>query len=506
MMRKIYGLVIWFGLLMYEMGVAQPFSLKVSLHNQPDQPVVLGKVSGDDFIPVDTITLHGGQRNGNDVSPSLRNSEYSWKSMEYAFPLSAATGMYRLILGQTTYARVMGEPAQSLDFLFNQENIELTTDFKYPEDSLVIIHSEENKFWFDFLKQERNYKKQLSLKEKEIDFFRAKVAELKSTTGAESEKPEKLEAQVAKMANEFNQLQLDHDRFILQLAENHKNLFASRLIPIFREPFLDGFLSEKERNYFFQQEYLRQIDFSDQSFMHSSVLTDKIFGYLVTYNQRDFNQEQRENAYIKAVDEIMKHLEATSLNDDRKMTGFVLNYLVNGFEKLNMENVLKHIADHYLTTHCENVDEKSTWIRKLEAQRMNEGKVVPDFTLNNLRGEPVTFSRVAKPDNLIIFWASWCPHCMEMLPLIKTWYAQKHTSDMQIIAISLDHSKKDWQEAISRMEIEEFLHLSDLMEWDGQVTQHYNIYATPTMFLVDQQRKILFKPLTVSDLYGLPDQ
>jgi len=165
-----------------------------------------------------------------------------------------------------------------------------------------------------------------------------------------------------------------------------------------------------------------------------------------------------------------------------------------------MENVLIYMADHYLGKFCQTAGEKTTLERKLEAQKMRIGTEVPDFTLNDLDGQTVTLSQEVKSINLIIFWAGWCPHCNEMLPMIKSWYSQMPKGELQIFAISLDHSKTAWQEAVDQVGFEEFYNLSDLMEWEGEVTESYNVYATPTMFLVDRNRKILAKPLTVKEL------
>ena len=36
---------------------AQYYSLQVVIQNQPDKPVVLGTVSGEEFTPLDTLSL-----------------------------------------------------------------------------------------------------------------------------------------------------------------------------------------------------------------------------------------------------------------------------------------------------------------------------------------------------------------------------------------------------------------------------------------------------------------
>jgi peroxiredoxin len=310
-----------------------------------------------------------------------------------------------------------------------------------------------------------------------------------------------LEQQAAQKANSFNQLQMARDRFVLSITEKNKELLASRFISLFREPVRDGYLSSRERNEFYQKEYFRHVDFSDETLIHSSVLTDKIFDFLVTYNQPGLSQEQREQAYMKAVDAVMSQIESVNLGSqvNNPVYEFILNYLVSGFERLNMNKILTYIAENYSGSLCQT-DEKTTLERKLEFQKMKPGDLVPDFTINDLRDEPTTLSHILKPRNLILFYASWCTHCKEILPQIKAWRRQFQATELEIVAISLDTSKSEWQQIVRETRFEEFFNLSELKGWDGEVTPKYNVYATPTMFLIDSNLRILAKPASMSEL------
>jgi peroxiredoxin len=473
-------------LLLAQITYSQTSTLEIRIKNQPDYPVVIGTLRGEKFSPLDTLELRRMNKN------STR------KGVSWQFPVNASIGMYRAIFGQTTYARVMDEPPQQLDFIFNHENIILETDFKAPLDSLKIVQSEENLLWFNFLKKEQKFSDQLELLEKEVDYFQAKLTEIKNAPDAKSSLRE-VETQMARKANSFNQLQLERDSFIEKLVQENENYFSTGLIKLFQEPFQDGFLSRQERREYYQDEYFRYFDFSDESLIHATVLTDKIFDYLVTFNQPGLSNEQREMAYLKGVNKIMREIEQDNDEAANPVFDFVLDYLVTGFERLNMEGILIHLAENYSAKLCQS-DEKTTLQRKLEAQKMKTGTVVPDFTLNDLNGDPVTLMHVLKPKNLIVFWASWCPHCTEMLPQIKGWYNRVENNELEIITVSLDTDKAKWQQAVFDAGFEAFYNLSDLQEWDGDVAEKYNIYATPTMFIIDDNLRILAKPISVNEM------
>ncbi|SHE46237.1 hypothetical protein SAMN05444274_101421 [Mariniphaga anaerophila] len=315
----------------------QSYSLEIRIKNQPESKIVLGTLSGEVFTAVDSV----------EYSRLFMQNEKGVKVAKFNMPADFHTGMYRLVFGQTTYAKVMGESPQQLDFIFNAKNIVFETDFKAPADSLIVIQSEENRVWFGFLKKEKEYRKKLNLLEDEVDYLQMQYGKAKES-GESSSAINGIEAKMAQRANAFNQLQMEKNSFIEQAVEANNTLFASRLIGLYREPFRDGFLSRHERLEYFQRGYFRFFDFSDQSLINSNVITDKIFEYLVTYNNKNFTNEQREIAYIKAVDVIMNSVKK-SVNDNtaNPVYRFVLNYLITGFERLEMKGVLVHISEKY---------------------------------------------------------------------------------------------------------------------------------------------------------------
>jgi thiol-disulfide isomerase/thioredoxin len=482
-MKKLYLSVFLF-LILFQLA-AQPFKLQVNIKNHPFNIVAVGAVRGDRFILSDSLLTQNIILRGVPV-----------KTVTWNFPADARPGVYRIVLGQTTYARVMNEPPQQVDFIFNGEDIRFETDFKYPADSLRLFQSEENKVWFEFIQKEKELNDKLSELDKEEAYYLSVLAKAESSDSISKEKIADLKASLMQVVNHFNQIQMQRNEFITRTAEENNTLFISHLIKCYREPFRDGFLTPEERKASFQKAYLGYIDFSDESLVQSSVLTDKLFKYLVTFNQKGYTQDQRQNEYIKAVDAIMADVKMEA-GESSEVYEFVVDYLVSGFEGLKMDKVLGWISDHYAEPLCKT-EEKTTLRRKLEAHKMVVGSVVPDFTLNDLKGQPVNLTKALKDMNLVVFWASWCPHCNSMLPNIKSLCRGK--SNMEVIAISLDRSANDWNNAVYKAGFEDYRNLSDLQEWNGKVVEDYNVYATPTMFLIDGNRKILAKPSSIGEL------
>lgn len=459
MIRIIVFITLFIYLLFNFNLFAQQHNLTVQITNLPNNQIILGKIRGDKFIPTDTVQSING-------------------SVQFHFSANNTNGVYRIILGQTTYAQVMNEPPQQLDFIYNNEDISLKTDFKYLEDSLKVIQSNENQVWYNFKQKEKTLRDQLNLTQKELDYFQEKN-DVKNTE---------------KSVNRFNQLQKKRAELIKQATQQHPNLYATKLIKMYQEPFWDGNLNRQQRDEQFKSKYFNNIDFSDETLMNSDIYTKKVFKYLMSYVQRGLSREQQEQEFKTAIDIILSRT-----NQNEKIYEFILEYLVNGFEKLHMDNLITYIADNYSGTTCQT-DDISTLERKLLQQKMKIGAIVPDFTLNDVKGHPVRLHEVLKNKNLILFWASWCPHCNKMIPDILNWQKSLDSTSFEIIAISLDDLEKNWEDKVVEMGIEHWINLSSLKKWSCTVVMDYNVYATPTMFIIDRDRKILGKPLTLVEL------
>jgi len=288
---------------------AQTFTVELQLKNQPDNTIVFGSVKGDDFIAIDSTSL-----------------KQSFGKVNFTFPQDAHPGVYRINLGTTTAGKILNEPPQFLDFIFDNENLVFDTDYKVPVGNLKIIKSKENTAWFGFLAKDKVIRQNIELLANEIDNYW-----LKGDT-----------AKVISKANDFNQLQMERDMFISKTLDENRGLFASLMIKNLREPLLDGYLTPAERKQAYKKEFFKTVEFTDPLLINSSIYTDNIFKYLVNYNQYDFTQEKRKAEYIQALDLIVPNIKS---NDE--VYRFLMAYLVHGFNVLDMDNVISYISKKY---------------------------------------------------------------------------------------------------------------------------------------------------------------
>lgn len=147
---------------------------------------------------------------------------------------------------------------------------------------------------------------------------------------------------------------------------------------------------------------------------------------------------------------------------------------------------------------------KSEYVVKLkemaEAMRKTAiGAVAPDFTMNDPQGKPIQLSSLRGKVVMIDFWASWCGPCRQENPNVVKVYQQYHDKGFEILGVSLDRNKEDWEKAIKDDQLS-WLHVSDLQYWQNNAARLYAVNAIPQTYLLDKEGKIIAKGLRSEEL------
>ena len=111
-----------------------------------------------------------------------------------------------------------------------------------------------------------------------------------------------------------------------------------------------------------------------------------------------------------------------------------------------------------------------------------EGTKVPEFTVTDNNGKSVTLAELCQGKKYILidFWASWCNPCRKEIPNLKKIYKEYADKGFQIISISIDKKRADWEKALK----EENLEWPNFLD-NGDVAIAYKVKMIPTMYLID---------------------
>jgi thiol-disulfide isomerase/thioredoxin len=386
---------------------------------------------------------------------------------QVTFPLSANTppGMY-----------MMGNGDEGFKFILNEPELKFETAGNALQDSLKVIQSEENKTFILYQQKRDKAYMQLDVLNQVLLYYDPSTQYYHTTL------------------IEFITTQEEFTFWTDSILKMQPNAFVSHLIRADRKPTIPPGLNLAQQKEYFRNHWFDGIDWMDNTMMTSDVLTKKITDYLGLYSNPNFRKPELSQAFSVAVDKILPLAMQNPV-----IYEFTLKYLVRGFERYGFDDVILYIATNYSNSQqCENEQQSETLARLEKYKLLTVGKTAPDIQMKDMAGKELRISSV-KSRKLLIFWASSCPHCKELLPEIVNWSQQNPTVNIKVIPISLDDDKTAIQLAVKELKIPWPI-LVDYKKWSSQAAIDYNIYATPTMLLLDGDNKILAKPMNLEEL------
>lgn len=368
-------------------------------------------------------------------------------------------------------------PTPAIDVIVNGKEplIAFTVDATQKQWKPVFSASVENQFWYEF----RQKQEELLTKIRAIS---ALLANYPSTSLKD-----------ALVLQAEQQLQAIRQRYKKQqelFVTAHPNTWAARMVantPLYATRPTDDFRIQK---YEIHNRFWSAINTTDSSLLQTPLYTDAILGYLQYYLDPDlqFSEEEMTAGFIKSCDVIIN-----TFSSSPQLKQFAIRYLTLGFKEIAQEKVLQYIEQKYTAEvqQCTTDEKQKTELEKrLEGYAtLTPGKKAPSIVFKDSSGKETELSQLESDYTVVVFWASWCPHCMQELP--KLHEALQSFSSVKVLAISLDDDATAYQEAVTKYP--NFIHHCDFKKWSSPPVEAYYIAATPTFFLLDKDKNIIDK-------------
>jgi len=444
---KHFTLVLIF-LLSNSNAFTQQINIKVEYLNQ--EKATLHSLSGEISEFVDTLS-------------AINEETFQFSLAEKHF------GFYRLSLNSNT----------KIDFIYDNEEIEIEIDANHIIDSIKVSKSESNKIYYEFVKLNKEYKTKSEL----LQLVLANYPQ--SDDYYQSTKEKLIQVQEAYLY------------FVDVTAQENPISFIARYVRSAQLQVIDSDIPFEEHLMYLKTHALDNINFSDDGLIYSDAFTNKTIEYLTYYRNPQLPLELLEKEFMAAVDTILNKAKVNEI-----VYTHITEYLLDGFKKFGFDNVLNYIVENYVIKDDLCLDQKLTSAldrRIQQARNFKVGSTVPNIVLPDSSGSEIELNKIQTNQILIILYASWCPHCQTLLPEIYDHYKNQKEKRVEVLAVSIDTSKTDWLNFVQNKNLD-WLNVSDLEGWDGTAAIDYYLYATPTMFLINKERKILLASPSVKEL------
>lgn len=414
-----------------------------------------------------------------------------------------------------------------LEFIKNDEDLYIESDVKNLMKSAVVKKGNENKAFLAyalFVSGERN---KASKKVKERDAF-----------DKESDDYKKLDEELSGI----NQGVLDYQN---NLIEKFKDDLLGKMIKMS----LDVEVPEAPKNpngslvdsnfrfNYFRTHYFDNIDFNDDRLVKTPIFHNKVSKYF-----GNTMMVQHWDTIIKYAFDLCDRLP-----NKGEMFQYCVNYVTTTFDKskiMGMDKVVIKMGEKYYCTPQADGKPLAFWMPKENldkfCERVNKQKnLVMGATPPNLRLRDTSdkvwrdYYSLKSDYTILYFWDPECGHCKKITPKMQTLYAEKlKARNVEIFAVgkATDADFEKWKAFIKKHNLEFinvaltkklFEEASDksndqakLKELLAKYTtieslnyqQAFDIFALPKVWILDKDKKIIAKSLSISQIEEFLDK
>ncbi len=284
------------------------------------------------------------------------------------------------------------------------------------------------------------------------------------------------------------------------IAGNPEGLLA-RILSAQRDPELpdppllpDGQQDTDAMYQLYKEKFFNNIDFSDERLLYTPVYHSRLRIF--------FN-----NVLIQHPDSIIR--EAERILDKAKASSEVFRYTLSfittnaeSSQMMGMDKVFVHMVENYYLTDAvdwlpkDRVEQLKSRIGKMKTLLM--GNVAPNLRVQDPGGKTVTLYDIEAEYLVLYFWDSECVFCEHAAPHLINAHENLREEGVKVFAINSEADRERWLQALATYP-GEWIH-GHAMTNMANPMDVYNIFAIPTIYILDREKNILAKDIGVENV------
>ena len=259
---------------------------------------------------------------------------------------------------------------------------------------------------------------------------------------------------------------------------------------------------------FYKKHYWDGISFIDDRVIRTPFFLPKVEKYF-----RDI--------LVPSADTIIKEADYLLLlaRTNTEMYKFLLNWLTDEYiypKYMGQDAVFVHLFEEY---HSKGV---SNWLNEKQLTAISNraymvmsnliGEKAANLDMVDTLGKPYHLYDVNAEYIVVCFWDPTCSHCREEVPRLDSLYQAKWKQQgVKIYGVLSENEKTKWLQFIRKNNLKDWIHVYQTEETKKAITdsqkpsykQLYDITQTPTLYLLDKEKRIIAKKLTLQQMDDL---
>ena len=383
-------------------------------------------------------------------------------------------GLYSLILNNI----------KLFDFIVDNQNLSLQTDTQDIVGNMKIKNSIENELFYDYL-----------------SFIEVRQEELQSLTKEGEEADEKRKKEIEERLTELDN---EVKAYMNRLHKEYPGSFTSNFVNAMGTPEIpdppkdeNGVIDSTFQFRYYRDHFFDNIDFTDERLLRTSIYHEKIARYLSKLTS------QVADSVIKAVDIILE--KAAKNKTLFQYTLSTLTYEYERSQQMGMDAVFVHLAKNYFMKGRAKEWFTDKQLNKL-AERANAldplliGKKAPNIVVKDTAQKKfLQLYDIESPFIVVYIWSPECGHCKVSTPKLKELYDKYRDQGVEVFGVNNEFENESWIKFINKHKLD-WINGSDGGDFRSNFRALYDVYSTPQTYLLDKDKKILSKRMSVESL------
>ncbi|MDX2189826.1 MAG: DUF5106 domain-containing protein [Bacteroidota bacterium] len=284
---------------------------------------------------------------------------------------------------------------------------------------------------------------------------------------------------------------------------NNPTLFVSKVFKSMMEPEIpetpklsNGRPDSTFPYRYYKTHFFDNLDLADDRMIRTPVFQPRVARYF-------------KDMILQIPDSINKEADqviAKTKNEKGEIYKYIVWYVTNQYETsqiMGMDAVFVHMAENYYLTG------KAYWINEETENKIRNrynilkyvllGKFAPPLTLPDTSNKNKSFTSIKAKYTVLWFWDPDCGHCQKETPKLRALYdSTKSKYNWEVYAVNTKTEPAPWKTFIKANKLN-WINVYDPQHTSGFQTI-YDIYSTPTLYLLDESKKIIGKRLGVEQL------
>ncbi len=250
----------------------------------------------------------------------------------------------------------------------------------------------------------------------------------------------------------------------------------------------------------FKKHYWDNLDLGDPRMLLTpqNMMFDRVNYYI------DKLTPQHPDSIIISLDLLLSQMEPAEETYKFFLIKFINDYAAPKF--VGLDKVFVHLADTYYSTG------KAPWIEEKQLAKILDearktkptliGAQAPNFTVQLRDSTDISLHEFDHEFTILVFWAHDCGHCKESMPELVEFMSKHQDKDIGAFSVCTKITKDEalcW-DFVDEKGLADLTNASDMKGGLSRMHSLYNIKKTPKLFVLDRDKVILTKGISVDQL------